>query len=223
MNILKIFLLSILILSVHSIADEKNLYFALGDWELGEKYKKIMGAGSPFKNVNILEEKKHLSATANTIFYDDTPAELFFKRGKLHRVELHLYRGNNYEKALSSSKSIISKFESEYGGAFLEGYTTSEGLKPENFDQIVGQLLEKSKAAMTEINDEETEGLGAYFNMFISLSTEFEPKNNFLYGKFSYLGAEDTYVVTVYEDRKFNSDHVAPNMIHIGSLENANK
>ena len=223
MNIFKCVILSMLLLSLSSLAEDGNSYFALGDWKLGEKYKQLKGDDSPFKNIDVVKEKKHYTATAKTIFSEDTPVGLFFKRGKLHRIELYLYSGNEYEMALASSRSIITKFEAEYGGAFLEGYTTSEGLKPETFDQVVGQLLEKSKSAMSDINNESDDGGDAYFNMFISLSTEYKPKNNFLYGKFSYFGDKDTYTVTVYEDKKFNDDHVAPTMIHIGSLKNANK
>lgn len=223
MNILKYLVLFIVLLSGASIAQERSTYFSLGDWKLGEKHKVLTGENSPFRNISALKEKSHYSATAKTIFSEDTPAELFFKRGKLYRLEISLYQGKDYEAALAAAKSIISKFENEYGGAFLEGYTTSEGLTPETFDQVIGQLLEKSNAAMSEINAESSDGDDAYFNLFVSLSTEYKSKNNFLYGKFSYLGDRELYTVTVYEDRMFNSDHVEPAMIHIGSKEDTKK
>lgn len=223
MNILRCVVVTLIFLSGALSAEDKRSYFSLGDWKLGEKQALLLEQSGPFKNLVTVKKNEHYSANAKTIFSDETSVDLFFKRGKLYRLELSLYNGNSYEMAVASAKSIISKFENEFGGAFLEGYTTSEGLKPDTFDQIIGQLLVKSKAAMSKINTENSKGGEAYFNIFVSLSTEYEAKNNFLYGKFSYFGGSDVYVVTIYEDLKFNKDHVAPNMIHIGSKKSTNE
>jgi hypothetical protein len=223
MKILKFLVFFTVIISSSSNADELYPYYSLGEWILGKQHKTIMGEKGPFKNINIIGKKKQYTATTKTVFSDDTPVKLFFKRRKLHRLELKLYEGNSYEKALASAESIISIFEKEYGGAYMAGYTTSEGLKPEEFGQIFGLLLEKSKISLAEINSEDSEGKESYFNMFVDLSTEHDSKNNFLYGKFSYFGDRDIYNVTVFEDKKFNDEHVEPNMIYIGAKKNINK
>ena len=40
---------------------------------------------------------------------------------------------------------------------FLEAFTASAGLEPGTFDQVVGQLLEKSKSALTGVNGKDAE------------------------------------------------------------------
>ena len=215
-----IFFLAFLTAST-AYADSSKAYFQLGEWEIGENIKVILDDKSTFHSVAEVVKKKQYRANVNTIFSDNIPAEFYFRNKKLSRVELILYEGHDYEKANAAAKLIISTFEKNFDGALMEGLTTSEGLKPEIFDVVVGQLLEKSKSAISEINTDKKEN-EAYFNLFIGFSTEYLSKGNFLYGKFSYFGDKEIYNVTIYEDKKFNGDHVAPAMIHIGSKKNAN-
>lgn len=223
MKIIKIFIVLLIVFPYPAYSDLDTDYFKIGEWKLGEKRKYLLSEESPFKNYQELVKNKEYNAVVDSIFKTKVPVKLFFKGKKLHRLELTLYEGPNYEDANAASKLIISKIEKHFQGALLEGLTTSEGLKPEIFDVVVGQLLEKSKSAISEINTEDENGNEAYFNLFISLSTEYQSKGNFIYGKFSYYGDRDIYNVTVFEDKKFNSNHVAPTTIHIGSMKNANK
>lgn len=214
-NLIKVSLMVLVILMpVHAELDTS--YFQLGDWKLGQKRKALLSEQSPFLDMREIVKKKQYSANVDTVFSKNTPSILFFKRARLHRLELTLYEGASYDEASEATKQLISVLSDKFGGASLEGFTTSEGLEPKIFDDIVKQLLDQSKEVMAGIN--ETDGKSdAYFSLYISVSTEYSSRGNFIYGKFSYFGKTGTYNLTVFEDKKYNEKHFEDAMILIGS------
>jgi hypothetical protein len=195
-------------------------YFRLGEWTLGAKAKDILG-GAVFQEITEVTKNEEYTARVKNVFADATPITLYFKRGKLERTRLTVYEGRDFEKSRQSMRDILRIFESQYGGANLEGLTTQEGLEPEMIDLVIGQLFEKTGSTLRGMNEEakreKQDAPETFFSLFIGMTTERRAEKNALYAKFSYHGATETYNVTVYEDKKFNEAHIAPAMIHLDS------
>lgn len=215
MKFSKYLLFSILIISAVASADKyASDYFKIGNWHLGQKVSALSKV-EDFRNIQLSTDKTY-STQAKTVFSENSDVKLFFNRGALLRVEVTIYKGTSFEDAITATKVLISTISSEFGGANLEGLTTSEGLKPDMVDSVIGQLKTQSDKATNEMNSKDSDKQ-MYYDMFFSISTEKLAKKNFIYGKFSYFGDSESYEVIVYEDAKFNSKHLYKTNIHIGA------
>ncbi len=215
MKFSKYLLFFLLVISVAASADKyASDYFKIGDWRLGQKVSALSEIEG-FKDVQLSTDKIY-STHAKTIFSESSDVKLFFKKDALLRTEITIYKGASFEEAIAATKALISIISSEFGGANLEGLTTSEGLKVDMVDSVIGQLKTQSDKTTNEINSKDSDKQ-MYYNMFFSISTEKLSKKNFIYSKFSYFGDSETYEVVVYEDAKFNPSHLYKANIHIGA------
>ena len=218
MRFSKFFLFFILVISATARADKyASDYFKIGNWHLGQKVSALSKV-EDFGNIRLSADETY-STHAITVFSENSDVKLFFKRGALLRTEITIYKGASYEEAIAATKALISHISSEFGGANLEGLTTSEGLKPDMVDSVISQLKTQSDKAANEINSKKPDKQ-MYYDMFFSISTEKLAKKNFIYGKFSYFGNSESYEIVVYEDAKFNSNHLYKTNIHIGAKKN---
>lgn len=212
--------LALLLVNSWAYADE---YFRLGDWTLGAKAKDVL-AGAAFQDVREIKKNEHYEARVRSGFSESTPIILYFKRGWLERTQLTLYEAGDYAQSRERMKDVLRVFESQFGGANLEGLTTTEGLKVEMVDLVIGQVMDKIITAVQEINLERKNGEPeTFFNLYIGMSTEKHAAKNSLYAKYSYFGDTGIYNVSLYEDREFNKAHVAPTMIYLDTRKGADR
>lgn len=215
MNFCKFILLILLIIGFNAKAEKYSSdYFKLGNWHLGEKQKEILNA-EDFKEFQ-LNGNDVFFGSVKTIFSENSEVKFYFNKKSLERTEITVYKGSSYIDALKATELAISTITTEFGGANLEGLTTSKGLKPEMATTVIGQLKSQSDKAIKEINNEDP-NKEIYYSMFFSLSTEYMAKKNFIYGKFSYFGENDTYELTIYEDSKFNPSHLYKSNIFLSA------
>ncbi len=188
-------------------------YFAIGEWRIGMPRDEAL---SHFTAVEALETPGHFRATAESRF-GTVPAVLTFAGDRLETVELTFYEGNDRDAALQSLLGVLQGMHEAFGGSNFEGgLKYHDDPKGESIRFVIEGMIEKidtslekgRKKAQRKKQDPTS------YTMVFSYWTEYESRDNFLYGQYVFDRDLQRVRVKLWEDRAFVKSRVPAN-IHL--------
>ena len=188
-------------------------YFAIGPWRIGMPRDEAL---THFVAAEPREEPGRYQAMAPSIF-GTVPVTLTFAEDKLETVELTCYEGGDREAALQSLLGVLEGMHEEFGGSNFEGgIKYLEDPKGEMIrfiiegmiDKVDGSLEKGRKKAQRKKEDPVS------YTMVFSYWTEYESRDNFLYGQYVFDRDLQRVRIKLWEDRAFVKSRVPAN-IHL--------
>lgn len=188
--------------TVGTAADEPAPYFAIGEWRIGMPREEAV---RHFTAVEALGQPGHFRAVAASKF-GTVPATLVFANDRLETVELTIHEGNDREAALQSLLGVLKGMHEEFGGSNFEGgLKYHDDPKGESIRIVVEGMIEKIDASLAKSQKKarrkKTDPVS--YTMVFSYWTEYEARDNFLYGQYVFDRDLQRVRIKLWEDRAF--------------------
>jgi hypothetical protein len=194
-------------------ADEAPAYFAIGEWRIGMPREEAL---THFTAVEPLEQPGQFRATAPSIF-GSVPATLTFADDKLATVELTCYEGGDRDAALQSLSGVLKGLHEAFGGSNFEGgLKYHDDPKGETIRRVIEGMIEKVDDALEKGRKkaQRKKQDPTSYTMVFSYWTEYEARDNFLYGQYVFDRDLQRVRIKLWEDRAFVKSRV-PATIHL--------